>query len=364
MIYLQLAGRVLLFLAGLAIVAATLGSSVRTVILPRASVSFISRAVFLVVRQFCEIRIGRRASYERRDAILASYGPVTLLLLLATWITLIVIVFQIMFWAVGNGPFVSLQASGSSVLTLGFSAPHDLPNTLQVLVEGLIGLVQLALLISYLPTIYAAFQRREAFVSKLDIRADSPPPAWRCSSAFSACTVWSVSPPRSGNSGGMVHRRGGEPHLAACPRLLPLSTSRQLLDHRGRRRAGRGRPLRSTLDGRHQHDSHADRCLRAGYLALRAICGYFQIPLNAAPQRGDPISITRSEFDSACERLQASGLPVRGDREASWEDFSGWRVNYDEPLLILAGLISALYAPWSSDRGNLRRPSLFRGLLR
>lgn len=34
MIYLQLAGRVLLFLAGLAIVAATLGSSVRTVILP------------------------------------------------------------------------------------------------------------------------------------------------------------------------------------------------------------------------------------------------------------------------------------------------------------------------------------------
>ncbi len=100
----------------------------------------------------------------------------------------------------------------------------------------------------------------------------------------------------------------------------------------------------STLDGRHEHDSHADLCLRAGYLALLAICGYFQIPFNAAPQRGDPISITRSEFDSACERLQASGLPIRADREACWEDFSGWRVNFDEPLLILAGLISAPYA--------------------
>ncbi|MDQ6898051.1 MAG: hypothetical protein M3072_00820 [Candidatus Dormibacteraeota bacterium] len=39
MIYLQLAGRVLLALARIAMVAAALGSSVRTVIPPRASVS-------------------------------------------------------------------------------------------------------------------------------------------------------------------------------------------------------------------------------------------------------------------------------------------------------------------------------------
>ncbi len=189
MIYLQLAGRVLLFLAGLAIVAATLGSSVRTVILPRASVSFHQPGCVPGGPAVLWIRIGRRASYERRDAILASYGPVTLLLLLATWITLIVIGFQLMFWAVGNGPFASLQASGSSVLTLGFSAPYDLPNTLLVLVEGLIGLVQLALLISYLPTIYAAFQRGRRSSASWRSGPARRPPAWRCSSAFSACTV-------------------------------------------------------------------------------------------------------------------------------------------------------------------------------
>ncbi len=38
------------------------------------------------------------------------------------------------------------------------------------------------------------------------------------------------------------------------------------------------------------------------------------------------------------------------DREQAWRDFSGWRVNYDVPLLALASLVMAPYAPWSSDR--------------
>ena len=46
----------------------------------------------------------------------------------------------------------------------------------------------------------------------------------------------------------------------------------------------------------------------------------------------------------------AAGIPVRDDRDAAWLDFTGWRVNYDVPLLGLAGFVMVPYAPWSSDR--------------
>ena len=42
---------------------------------------------------------------------------------------------------------------------------------------------------------------------------------------------------------------------------------------------------------------------------------------------------------------------MKPDREQAWQDFGGWRVNYDVPLVALAGLTMAPVAPWSSDRG-------------
>ena len=67
------------------------------------------------------------------------------------------------------------------------------------------------------------------------------------------------------------------------------------------------------------------------------------------------ITVTRQEFDAACERLAGSGVPLKLDREQAWRDFSGWRVNYDTPLLLLAATITAPPALWSSDRAPKRR---------
>ena len=99
----------------------------------------------------------------------------------------------------------------------------------------------------------------------------------------------------------------------------------------------------------------ANLCIRAGYLALRHIADFFQIPYNAQPKQGDPISISRQEFDEVCEQLATQGIPLKVDREQAWLDFGGWRVNYDTGLIALCQLISAPYAPWSSDR-SIRRP--------
>jgi hypothetical protein len=96
-------------------------------------------------------------------------------------------------------------------------------------------------------------------------------------------------------------------------------------------------------------DPQAALCIRAGYLALGYIADFFKIPFNRHPRRGDPIRISRAEYDQAIAELEESGIPVKADRELAWLDFMGWRVNYDATLLALAALTQAPESRWSYD---------------
>jgi hypothetical protein len=101
-------------------------------------------------------------------------------------------------------------------------------------------------------------------------------------------------------------------------------------------------------------DVRANLCIRAGYLALRAVADFFRFPYDADPRPGDPISVTQEEYNWACAEMAAQGVPLKADLERAWRDFAGWRVNYDSVLLALADLTMAPEAPWSSDRARGR----------
>ena len=109
-------------------------------------------------------------------------------------------------------------------------------------------------------------------------------------------------------------------------------------------------------------DVHAEFCLRAGYLCLRRIAGFFKVPFDPDPAPDDPISVSREEWQAAVEELEREGVPLKADREQAWRDFAGWRVNYDTVLLALANIAGAPTAPWSSDRSGDRTmaPRAFR----
>ena len=111
-------------------------------------------------------------------------------------------------------------------------------------------------------------------------------------------------------------------------------------------------------------DVEAEFCIRAGYLCLRGIADYFQIPYDPDPRPDDPISIGRDEWETAISELEAIGVALKPDRDQAWRDFAGWRVNYDTVLLALARLTEAPPAVWSSDRagGERIRPAVFRRL--
>jgi hypothetical protein len=162
--------RVLLFLAGLALVLLMIRSMVRTFLVPRALQAHLSRAVFVLVRRVFRLRASERHDYAMRDRVMALYAPVSLLVLLAVWFSFLLLGYSAMFFALGEvSPSEAFTLAGSSMLTLGFAhPPTDAGVFLGVTAAGL-GLVLLALFITYLPSLYGAFQRRERGVAKLEV---------------------------------------------------------------------------------------------------------------------------------------------------------------------------------------------------
>ncbi len=357
----MIAVRVLVALLGAAIVIATFGSAVRTVVLPRAVPARLGRVVFRSLRWLFALRARPSHSYERRDRILALYAPIGLLSLLATWMTLTFFGYSLIYWSLGGLSFGdAMRISGSSLLTLGFLEPAEGVGVALALTEALVGLTLLAMLITYLPSIYGAFSRREAQVTALDIRAGSPPTGVRLVEFFaimghlsrvgefwSAWERWFVEIEESHTSfPAVVFFRSPQPDHSWVVAAGAVLDGASL--------------MASCVDV--PREQRAEFAIRAGYLALSRIAEFFGVVVPRDPHFPEqPISVTREEFDEAWERLETAKVPMKPDREQAWLDFAGWRVNYDVPLIALAGLTVAPVAPWSSDRGIANiRPPIFR----
>ncbi len=342
--------RILFFVAGLLIVYATVTAAIKTFVLPRSANVFLTRLVFRNMRRLFGLRLRKATTYEERDRVMALFAPISLLTLPIVWLFNVLVGYMGMFWATGVEPlYEAFKLSGSSLLTLGFASVNTLPQMLLAFTEATLGLILIAVLIAYLPTMYSAFSQREAAVSMLEVRAGSPPSAltmierfYRLHNLSKLHEVW-LDWERWFTFVGETHTS-----LAAINFFRSPQPDRSWITAAGAVLDAASLAA-STLDI--PRDIQADLCIRAGYLALRDICDFFRIPYNADPKPDDPISISRQEFDEVYDRLKEQDIPVKADCEQAWRDFAGWRVNYDEPLLALAELLMAPYAPWSSDRG-------------
>ncbi len=168
--------RVVVFLLGVVLLYTVLRSAVVTFILTREGRSFITRRLFLVMRLIFNAIINRFPDYKRRDQVMALYAPISLLLLVVTWLVLSLVGFSGMFWATGTEDLETAYRLGmSSLFTLGFASAENLGQTVIIFVAATTGLLLIAVLIGYLPTIYAAFSRRETLVTLLEVRAGNPP---------------------------------------------------------------------------------------------------------------------------------------------------------------------------------------------
>jgi hypothetical protein len=72
-------------------------------------------------------------------------------------------------------PATALRMSGSSLFTLGFATPDGTVPYGIVFVAAISGIAVIALVIGYMPTLYAAYNRRETLVTMLEALSGTPP---------------------------------------------------------------------------------------------------------------------------------------------------------------------------------------------
>jgi hypothetical protein len=336
--------------AGAVLIVWTLASAVRTVVVPRALIPTLTRFHFVALRKAFNLFARPTRSFERRDAALSLYSPIALVTLPGLWVALVLIGFTGIFWGSGVHPLTEAFAtSGSSLFTLGFIRPRGTPRIVLEFAEAGIGLGLISLMISYLPSIYSAFSRREALVGMLEVRAGLPPsPAELLTrytrigwldrineDIFERWESWFVEIEESHTSQpSLVFFRS--PH----PERSWITAAGCVLDTASL--------VASTLD--RPHDASCDVMIRSGSFALRRIADSFEIPYDPEPKPTDPTTITRREFDLLCVELKALDVPLKQDLDQAWRDFNGWRVNYDQVLVRLCALTVAPPAKWSSDR--------------
>ncbi|HEY0779620.1 MAG TPA: hypothetical protein VGD56_16750, partial [Gemmatirosa sp.] len=211
-----------------------------------------------------------------------------------------------------------------------------------------IGLTLVALLVSYLPAMYAAFARRESAVTLLEIRAGSPPSASELlvrvheiggfdglDAYWADWQQWFVELEESHTSlTALIFFRSPQPQRSWVTAAGAVLDSVALI----------GAVLKRGASAQER------MTLRAGVFALRRIADFFDIAYQQKPDPSGPVSVRRGEFDAVYERLEKEGLQVGVEAEQAWADFVAARVQYDEVLLALATLTMAPEAPWSSDR--------------
>jgi hypothetical protein len=349
-------------LLGAWIVAAKFLSAVKLVVVPRGGSQRITRFAFIAVRSVVERLAHSGRPFDIRDRHLSLYAPLALVSLPIMWFTLSIIGFTGIHWAVVGGSIAqAIRVSGSSMLTLGVAFNQQYPDVIVSFLQAAMGIMLGALLISYLPSLYQSYQRRETLVGLLESRAGIPPSPFEMlvryqriggidlieDDLFIQWEQWFAEVEESHTSfAALVFFRSPHPDrswiTAAGAVLDTASLSLAVVD----------RPF----------SARTALCLRTGFLCLCRIADYFGIPYDPDPEPTDPISVTRHEFDLMLVELEAGGLPLKSDREQAWRDFQGWRVNYDTALVAISKMIVAPEGRWSSNRPGqrmlprLRRP--------
>ena len=172
---------VLAVVAGLALVLVSASDAVSTLVTTRRRRGrHWPTQVFYRRTWHAWVTAARRATPELREGFLAVYGPLSLLGLLVTWVVLLVAGWGAVWWGLRSavtgvdGYLDAVYFAGVGFFTVGFGdlVPTGGLARLLVLVEAFMGLVTMALVIGYLPTLYNAYSRREVQLLSLDDMSD------------------------------------------------------------------------------------------------------------------------------------------------------------------------------------------------
>jgi hypothetical protein len=350
-----MAGRLVAAGIGGLLILVTWTSVTGTLIVSRSVRGQVTKWVDWVMTWAYRLATLRTAEYRKRDHMLATQAAAILLGQLVAWLGLAFVGYTFLFWPFATRGLASaFSDAGSSLFTLGFDEPSGAGPAAIVFAGAITGLAIITLQIAYLPTLYAAFNRRETEVALLNARAGVP--SW--GPELLARTHYALG--------------SGMSTLDTMPELYALwerwsadiaeshTTYIQLVRFRSPGALSSWvTALLAVLDSAAMFlavspeaapEVPARLCLRSGFLCFVRIANAmgFDIPEEPDPDAG--ISVTYEEFLVAIARMREVDFPIEREPELAWPEFVGWRVNYERAAFALAAAIDAPPAMWSGPR--------------
>ncbi len=339
------------FVAGVVLLALTLMSVVGTLVVPRGIDSAISRwsddAVDWVFRQVSS----RVRDKYRHEGVLAWQAPIALLARLSLWIVMLWVSYALILLPFA-GP-AAFSEAGSSMFTLGYAPPTNAVTTLVEYMAAFTGVIVVGLQVGYLPTIYAAFNRRETEVTLLTSRAGVP--AWGpelllrtrwgyqdtdpisyLDDLFKTWERWAAEVGESHTTYvTLVRFRSPRPLSHWVTSLIAVMDAAA---------------IHLAVDPSSPPKTSARLCIRMGFTALNQIAETMRVPYDTDPYPEQPISVTREDFAEAMSMLRSVGYPIEVSDDEAWIHYRGWRANYDLAALSIAKAVDAPPALWTGPR--------------
>lgn len=356
-----LAARWVAAACGALLVLTAWNSVIGTLIVPRPVTSWLTRWVDKVVLAAYRLATRGVTEYRTRDRILATQAAAILLTQLAAWLGIAFLGFTLVLWPfASSGIAAAFADAGSSLFTLGFSEPPGTVPAALVFIAAATGLVVVALQVGYLPTLYAAFNRRETEVALLNARAGVP--SWgpellsrtyyalgsgvstidTLPELYTRWERWAADVAESHTTYLPLVRFRSPQFLSSwVTSLLAVLDSASLI---------------LVLAPEEAPTVPARLCLRGGFQCFRRIARAMglEIPEEADPEAG--ISLSYDEFLAAVEELRQVGFRITRDPSEAWPDFVGWRVNYEHAAYAIAAAVDAVPARWSGPRSHPTPP--------
>jgi len=267
--------------------------------------------------------------------------------------------FSLIFWPLVHGGITqAFTSAGPALFEIGSTHAQGALQRSVLDVASLAGIITVTLQIAYLPTLYAAFNRRETEVALLNARAGVP--SWgpellarthyalgsgvssigTLPQIYSDWERWAADVTESHTTYlPLVRFRSPKPNSSWVTALLAVLDSAALY---------------LSLSPSQAPVVPARLCLRSGFLCFNSIAramGYdvgFNVGDEPDPSGG--ITITYEEFLDAIARMRKVDFPIEREAEEAWPHFVGWRVNYERAAYAIAHAVDAVPALWSGPR--------------
>ena len=338
---------------GALVVAWILNDVLQSVVVPRPTpglrpTTILARLTWPAWRSLAE-----RRPTAGRERMLAQYAPLLLVTLLGVWIVGLVFGFGLLFHAMRaqiepqpEDLLAAMYFAGTSLLTVGFGdvVALGVPARALSIVAAASGLGVVALSISFIFSLFASFQRREALVVTLDQRAGAPPSGVRLLETIATLRMRDGLGPLFTE----WERWAGEvldTHVS-YPILAYFRSTHDQESWIGALGAMLDAATLVSTAMRDGPGGEAQMLCGAGTHLVEDVTNFFGLP------HDHEVGVERAEFDEACATLAAAGYAMK-DRDEAWRAFATVRSAYAGSLNSLARHWSTPPALWINDRSFL-----------